>query len=541
MLDNFSGSLIPEFVNIFGARFERVPLSFSPGPAQKPMQLRHSTSVLQDLPDDSSLLSKETEGRMLTAAFEALPDAAYLFGSDGHLVKANGAAARLQGGEPLPGTTCCEMFWRVEGADSCVVDRALQTLERVEVEIPAAADNQNSISIIVEPLGGDDMHALVIARDISDLRRAEAQAIAHKSFLASIADRTPDEIYALDLGGRITWMNDRAQAYRLSPSTGASFLDIVSSDSRELAEENLRRTLKGDDTQHEVRLSSLDGSIRYTEAHTSPLWKNGEVDGALVFLRDVTDRKREHELMAQSDKLRAVGELAAGVAHNLNNSLTVIQGRAQLLLRNATDEVSSKSLEVITNAVEDGTKTLRRILEFARRDSTSELTPVELNYVITSSIDIARPKWQSKSRKGTIEVKVEGSGSVYVLGEQSELREVVLNLIFNAVDAMPDGGVMEIGARAEIESGCFWVADNGCGMPAETASRIFEPFFTTKGKLGSGLGLSASHGIITRHKGEILVVSEPGEGTRFEVRLPICDKNDRIVKDSNPDQEVDVV
>ena len=101
------------------------------------------------------------------------------------------------------------------------------------------------------------------------------------------------------------------------------------------------------------------------------------------------------------------------------------------------------------------------------------------------------------------------------MGEQAELREVVLNLIFNAVDAMPEGGVMEIGARAEIESGCFWVADTGCGMPAETASRIFEPFFTTKGKLGSGLGLSASHGIITRHKGEIVVVSEPGEGTRF--------------------------
>ena len=90
---------------------------------------------------------------------------------------------------------------------------------------------------------------------------------------------------------------------------------------------------------------------------------------------------------------------------------------------------------------------------------------------------------------------------------------------------------------AEIDSGCFWVADTGCGMTAEIASRIFEPFFTTKGKLGSGLGLSASHGIITRHQGEILVVSEPGEGTRFEVRLPLCDKNDRFVKKSEAEEE----
>ncbi|HEY8185811.1 MAG TPA: ATP-binding protein [Pyrinomonadaceae bacterium] len=481
--------------------------------------------MLEDLPGDTS---RQSTDRMLVEAFEALPDAAYLFGSDRRLVTANEAASHLQGsGELSPGKLCCEMFWRVEGAEGCVVDRALQTREKVSVEIQSGPEGKNSISIVVEPLGTREVvlpAALVIARDISDLRRAEAEAIAHKSFLASIADRTPDEIYALDREARITWRNERAEAYRLSMPPSGSFLDIFSEESRRLTEENVRRTLNGEDTEYEVHLIRADGSVRYAEAHTSPLWKAGEIDGALVFLRDITDRKREQELMAQSDKLRAVGELAAGVAHNLNNSLTVIQGRTQLLLMNATDESSSKSLQVITNAVEDGAKTLRRILEFARRDSNNEFAPVELGFLVNSSIDIARPKWQSKSRKGKIDVQVLRSGPVYVMGEQAELREVVLNLIFNAVDAMPEGGVMEIGTRAEIESGCFWVADTGCGMPAETISRIFEPFFTTKGKLGSGLGLSASHGIITRHHGEIVVISEPGEGTRFEVRLPICDK-----------------
>jgi PAS domain S-box-containing protein len=499
------------------------------------MQEQSSNSSFQDPVDGPANLSNETSERLIAAAFEFLPDAVYLFGGDRCLLKTNGAAALLQGSGSQEGTACCEMFWRVEGANGCVVDRALDAQEKVEVEIQTGPESENSISIIVQPISinGKQPAAVVIARDISDLRRAQAEAIAHKSFLASIADRTPDEIYALDAEGRITWMNERAQSYKLVVVGGGSFVDIVAIDSQELAQENLRRTLAGDDTEYEVRINRPDGSFRYAEAHTSPLWKDGEIDGVLVFLRDVTDRKREHELMAQSDKLRAVGELAAGVAHNLNNSLTVIQGRAQLLLRNATDDVSSKSLQVITNAVEDGTKTLRRILEFARRDSASEFTAVELNYLITSSLDIARPKWQSKSRKGQIEVKVEGNGNVYVMGEQAELREVILNLIFNAVDAMPDGGVMEVGTRAEIESGCFWIADTGCGMPPETASRIFEPFFTTKGKLGSGLGLSASHGIITRHKGEILVVSEPGEGTRFEVRLPICDKTDRFLKAGN--------
>ncbi|MDQ2973853.1 MAG: PAS domain-containing protein [Acidobacteriota bacterium] len=499
----------------------------------------NSNRPVPEFPEDSSLPNPRVNERMLTEAFELLPDAVFLFADGRRLIYVNAAAALLGSGELIKGKPCCEMFWHVEGAEGCVVDRALQSGEKVEVEILAGAESDRSISITVEPLSSEgdvEPAAVVIARDISDLRRAEAEAIAHKSFIASIAERTPDEIYALDPAGQITWMNERAEAYKLLMGPGNSFLDLVSDDSRPLAKENLRRTLTGNDTEYEVRIVRMDGTTRYAEAHTSPLWKDGEVDGVLVFLRDVTDRKREHELMAQSDKLRAVGELAAGVAHNLNNSLTVIQGRAQLLLRNASDDSTARSLQVISNAVEDGSKTLRRILEFARRDSVSEFAPVELGYLLTSSVDIARPKWQSKTRNGKIEVKVECNGSTYVMGEQAELREVVLNLIFNAVDAMPEGGIMEIGARAELESGCFWVADTGCGMPPETASRIFEPFFTTKGKLGSGLGLSASHGIITRHKGEILVVSEPGEGTRFEVRLPICDKQDRFVKNSDAHQ-----
>jgi signal transduction histidine kinase len=140
-----------------------------------------------------------------------------------------------------------------------------------------------------------------------------------------------------------------------------------------------------------------------------------------------------------------------------------------------------------------------------------------------------------------IKVQINNHGPVYVLAEVAELREVVLNLIFNAVDAMPNGGTMEIGSRAEIDSGRFWVADSGCGMPRETVARIFEPFYTTKGKKGTGLGLSASHGIISRHNGQIMVVSEPDEGTRFEVRLPLCEDDARFVKEIPDDNKADEV
>jgi len=473
----------------------------------------------------------EADKDTLSAVIDSLPDAFYLFDRTRRLCRFNPPAASVANVEKLDGKSCCEMFWKVPESSECVVDRAINDASRVEVEMLAGQNGEEPVLLVVQPL--ENGGALVIGRDISRLRQAEREAREHKSFMANLADRSPDDIYTLDKDGRITWLNGRAESGNLLMSAGRFLMEFIAEDSQEMVSENLKRALQGEDAAAEVRVVSSDGTIFEVEAHTSPLWKEGEVAGVLVFLRDITERKRTQELTAQSDKLRAVGELAAGVAHNLNNSLTVIQGRAQLLLMRSTDETTLKSLKVITDAVDDGSKTLRRILEFARREAVAEFSPVELGDLLTSSVEIARPKWQSKTAQRPIEVRVEGNGPVYVLGDQAELREVVLNLIFNAVDAMPDGGLIELGTRAEIESGCFWVADTGAGMPAETAARIFEPFFTTKGKRGTGLGLSASHGIISRHKGEILVVSDPGEGTRFEVRLPICDGVARFVKNSD--------
>jgi PAS domain S-box-containing protein len=480
------------------------------------------------------LLPVQTDSAsILSAALLALPDAFFLFDADKRLSRTNPAGALLESAdtEQLVGRRCCEMFWRVEGAAECLVERALAGGDQVEVEILAGERNDRPTLLIVVPvrdaqniLTGSSM---VIARDISELRRAEAEAFEHKAFMASLADLSPDEIYALDTMGRVTWMNERAEgANGVMPTAliGRQFEEVVSPESRDAVAANVKRTLAGDVTQGEIQaVRAGDDAVRFVEAHTSPLWKDGSVAGALIFLRDLTERRRTHERIAQSDKLRAVGELAAGVAHNLNNSLTVIQGRAQLLQRRATDEATSKSLEVIVQAVADGSQTLRRILDFARREQAKEFAPLDLTELISTSVEIAKPKWHRKSGSGPgcVNVHVETRSPVYVLGEKSELREVVLNLLFNAVDAMPDGGEIEIGTRAELDSACFWVADTGKGMPPETLRRIFEPFYTTKGEGGTGLGLSASHGIITRHQGQIMVVSEPGLGTRFEIRLPV--------------------
>lgn len=479
-------------------------------------------------------LSSAVSQGLAIAALQGVSDSIFLFNSDRRLAFANDPAEALQSNfsRLRLGSRCCDMFWQTGESDGCVVDRAISNGHKLEFELPPRPGLEYPLLLRVQPLlfEGSGSGALVVARDISELRRAEAEAISHKSFMANLADRSPDEIYAVDKRGRITWVNKRAEAGSPIILIGQRLIDFIAPESKDIVSKAIDHALNTDDTQAEIRATRPDETARDVEAYTSPLWKDGEVDGVLVFLRDITERKRTQELVSQSDKLRAVGELAAGVAHNLNNSLTVIKGRSQLLQMRATDPNSLKSLQVINEAVEDGSKTLRRILEFARRDSTLEFVPVELDELITSSIEIARPKWQRKSSASAIHVKIETGGPVYVKGELAELREVVLNLIFNAVDAMPEGGVMEVGSRGEIDSGCFWVADTGCGMPPETAARIFEPFFTTKGSKGTGLGLSASHGIISRHGGEIFAVSEPGEGTRFEVRLPVSDDMSRYVR-----------
>ncbi|MGI8653794.1 MAG: PAS domain-containing protein [Pyrinomonadaceae bacterium] len=468
--------------------------------------------------------------------FAAQPDGIFLFDAEGHLKRANAAGTALENARAetsLADKRCCEMFWHVPGASECVVERARESGETLEVELMAGANEDQPTIMIVVPVKDSDLtgNVVVIARDVSELRRAEAEAFEHKSFMASLADLTPDEIYTLDADGRFTWMNERARTtggLTDSALLGRHFADIVAPETREAASANLRRTQTGEDAQCEAQMIRADSTVRDVEAHMSPLWRDGNVTGALVFLRDITERKRAQDRMAQSDKLRALGELAAGVAHNLNNSLTVIQGRAQLLLmkqKNA-DDPASRSLEVITRAVNDSAQTLRRMLDFARRDATSTFAPIDLAELIASSVEIARPKWQNEAaaRSRSINVRVENQAGVYVFGEASELREVVLNLLFNAVDAMPEGGAIEIGTRAELDGACFWVADTGSGMDEATQKRIFEPFYSTKGERGTGLGLSASHGIITRHDGQFMVASEPGEGTRIEIRLPLYEK-----------------
>jgi len=228
----------------------------------------------------------------------------------------------------------------------------------------------------------------------------------------------------------------------------------------------------------------------------------------------------------QAEKLRAMGEMASGVAHDFNNILAVILGNIQLLLHqqeNIRPEEIRERLRVIEQASKDGAETIRRIQEFTGVKREKEFVSLSLNELIKEVAVITAPRWKDQAQRKDIQIEwISKLGDIpLILGNPSELREVLTNIVFNAVDAMPIGGKLTITTQPQSED---WVevkiSDSGIGMTEEIRKRIFDPFFTTKGVTSSGLGMSVSYGIIKRHGGEILVESELGKGTTFILHLP---------------------
>jgi len=232
--------------------------------------------------------------------------------------------------------------------------------------------------------------------------------------------------------------------------------------------------------------------------------------------------KHTQERMLQAEKLKAVGELSAGVAHDFSNLLGGILGHAQLMLRDIEDPKQRTRLKHIEQAAKDGAETVERILEFTRKQTQRPLEPVDLNAVVRDTIAMSRPRWENQTRVyGTpLEVALELGEVPPIEGHPGKLREVLTNILLNAVDALPDGGTITI--RTWHDGGSAWlsVRDTGTGMADEVQSRIFDPFFSTKGTLGTGLGLSVAYGIVGQHGGHITVDSAPGEGSTFTICFP---------------------
>jgi signal transduction histidine kinase/ActR/RegA family two-component response regulator len=237
----------------------------------------------------------------------------------------------------------------------------------------------------------------------------------------------------------------------------------------------------------------------------------------------IAEQDRIREQYAQIEKLSALGELASGVAHDFNNTLAGILGRAQLLLSTNDPEKMEAGLQLIVKTAKDGAKTIKRIQDFARQRRDHDFQPVSVDQLLLDVREITRPRWKSRAESEGVHISLElklGTDDERVMGDESELREVLVNMVFNAVDAMPEGGTITLSTRESGGMIEIAVSDTGTGMTDEVRPRVFDPFYTTKGKAGMGLGLAVSYGIIRRHEGSVAVYSEPGRGTSFRILLP---------------------
>ena len=357
----------------------------------------------------------------------------------------------------------------------------------------------------------------------------------------TIVDNALVGIYRTNIGGDILYANkamtDMFGHESLEEMMSKSFWQIFKN---RVVRKSLINSLKESGSVDEFECECVTKNGEDIDVLLTATMYDNIISGIMV---NITARKKMEKLLIQSEKLRAMGVMAAGIAHDFNNVLAIINGYSELLAHSSDgNEEMIKGLKAITRAVDDGAETVRRLSEFTRREtSMSKYISVNLVDLITQSIDFAKPKWKDVAHAGgkTYEMDVEGLSPVQnVLGNPAELREIIINIINNAIDAMPDGGCITFRTWESGDSVFMNIADRGCGMSKEVQEKIFDPFYTTKGIEGSGLGMSVSYGIIVKHGGKIEVTSKIGKGTVFTIELPVATK--KVLPDSSQEPAINI-
>ena len=237
---------------------------------------------------------------------------------------------------------------------------------------------------------------------------------------------------------------------------------------------------------------------------------------------EIAERQKVESELVHLERIQAMWEFSAGVSHNLNNILSGVLIPVQMLERTITDEKALKNIKMISASGRKAADLVSRLHQAIRADEKEPLKAVQVNEVVKDVIQATQPRWRDEPEARGIPISVETDlqAKCDIRGSESELFDCLINLVFNAVDAMPEGGTLHIATSGNENEVKLEVKDTGKGMDEATRLRVFEPFFTTKTDVGTGLGLFTVYGTITRWGGNIQVETEPGRGTSFILNLP---------------------
>ena len=285
------------------------------------------------------------------------------------------------------------------------------------------------------------------------------------------------------------------------------------------------------------------GVIIPTELSVSSYKAENEQLALIGIVRDLTERKRIEDILLRSEKLKSMGMITSGIAHEFNNILAIVKGFAtQIKKKCGNDEKLEKRVDTIIKATNDGVEIVRRMREYTNLElDNANFVPTDMRLLIKQSIGFTMPRWQNIANANGIHYKIDTDGfskELCIMCNQSELREVLVNIINNALDAMPGGGSLSFHTWAEEKTLFVTISDTGMGMGKTVQRNVFDPFFTTKIGVGTGLGMSTAYGIVVRHGGEIEVESKEGKGSRFTIRLPLSNEIAKPEATFEPEQEL---
>lgn len=370
----------------------------------------------------------------------------------------------------------------------------------------------------------------VIASQAASIYRGLEALTALTTYTDNILSSVPAGVVTLDSSGRVVSWNRAAEeilGVEASATLGITFTEVL--ERFEIApaemaslEASLARVLDGSPPERGVTLTLKNGpeSQLHISLSSSQLRNtDGEPLGLVIVFEDMTRQVRMQEEVRRMGELAAIGQLAASIAHELRNPLSSIKGAAQFLNSELTDPADREFLNIIIEEVDGLNRIASEFLDFARplKLEVSEVRPHDL-------LERGRSRVAAQLEQAGIDCSVAvREGTPSFLADVKQLEQVLLNLILNAIQAMPEGGTLELGARPSAdwpESVELWVRDTGCGIPPDRLERIFTPFFTTKVK-GTGLGLPVVQKIVQNHGGHIAVESVEGEGAVFRIHLPV--------------------
>jgi signal transduction histidine kinase/ActR/RegA family two-component response regulator/HAMP domain-containing protein len=402
------------------------------------------------------------------------------------------------------------------GQMAAAVDAAIayqQHMARVANAIAARDLSQD-----VQPKHAGDVLGTAFQRMSANLRQLVGQLQEREQRLQAVLNSVADAVISVDDQGRIEWVNAAAErmfGYAAADIAGQPVEQLIGgAPGPAEAQERIGRRADGSYFPLDLTENRLEVDMRCL---------------SILTVRDATERKHAEQRaqqQIQSEKMRALGQMASGIAHDLNQSLAMISGYGDLArqsLHRARDpNLVQDYLGMVIQAAMDGGETVKRLLAFAQHRTEAPRQCIDVRKLLSEVVQLTAPRWRdaSQAEGHHIDLRVDVAGDILIEGWAHSVREALINLVFNAVDAMPQGGTIRLSARRAEDKVVVEVTDTGTGMPPEVQARIFEPFFTTKGERGTGLGLAQVYGIVQRHAGELSVTSTPGHGTTFRLVFP---------------------